>query len=874
MNQRDNRISQKDQLGLLAGYGLAVGATALSALARWLLPLALTPAPYLGFYPAVVVSAALGGVGPGLVSTFASLFLVNFVFGRFNVHDSGAMMCQVIWVVASIGVSLLAGMQRTARIREQQRAEELRESEARYRSLFEHMLDGFAYCQMLFDEDGQPEDFVYLAVNNSFGKLTGLAEVIGKRVTQVIPRIKELNPELFELYGRVARTGNPERFDIDLKSPSLYLSISVYSPQKGYFVAIFDNITERKRAEESLARAHEQTDANRRRLETILETAPVGVVLIDSNNRFSLINRRAAEIYGTDYDGFDLQDHIARVKLLQPDGTPFPVDDLPVSRAWRGEESHNVEMTIERANGVRLPLVVNTAPLRDAEGNVTTAVVVFDDISDRKAAEQAVRESEEQFRTLAESIPNLAWWANADGYITWYNQRWYDYTGTTPEQMEGWGWQSVHDPEVLPQVVEQWKESLATGKTFDMVFPLHGADGIFRPFLTRVIPVFDQDGRIVRWFGTNTDISEQKRAEEALRESEEKLSMALRAADMGVWRLDLNERKRHFDDQVCRCLGIDPARFDGTADAFYATVHPDDRETITAALGETIKNGAPYEAEYRVVWPNGRIRFICSRGRLARDAAGQAQWVHGLVWDITERKEAEEALQKAHSELALQMVERTRELHEKEVLLKEVHHRVKNNLQVISSLVGMQAEGTQDETVREVLQDVTYRVRSMALVHEKLYQSESLARVDFAEYARSLLHYLWRVHGAAAEAIGLVLDLEPVSLPVDIAVPCGLILNELAGNALKHAFRGRDEGKVTVSLRGAEGGSIALSVSDNGAGLPAGYDWRKSGSMGLRLVHMLTGQLRAEVVVGSTEGMKFTVTFRLKADEKRELLSA
>ncbi len=119
------------------------------------------------------------------------------------------------------------------------------------------------------------------------------------------------------------------------------------------------------------------------------------------------------------------------------------------------------------------------------------------EITARRQAEEALRESEEQFRTLAESISNLAWWANGDGYITWYNRRWYEYTGTTPEQMEGWGWQSVHDPEALPRVLEQWRTSIATGEPFDMTFPLRGADGVFRPFLTRVQPLKDSAGRVV-----------------------------------------------------------------------------------------------------------------------------------------------------------------------------------------------------------------------------------------------------------------------------------------------------------------------------------------------------------------------------------------
>jgi PAS domain S-box-containing protein len=126
------------------------------------------------------------------------------------------------------------------------------------------------------------------------------------------------------------------------------------------------------------------------------------------------------------------------------------------------------------------------------------------------------RESEERFQAMANGIQQLAWMADADGSITWYNQRWYEYTGTTLEQMQGWAWQSVHDPDVLPRVLEGWREAIAAGRPFGMEFPLRGADGSFRMFLTRVMPVRDSDGRVTRWFGTNTDISERKQAEERL----------------------------------------------------------------------------------------------------------------------------------------------------------------------------------------------------------------------------------------------------------------------------------------------------------------------------------------------------------------------
>ena len=135
----------------------------------------------------------------------------------------------------------------------------------------------------------------------------------------------------------------------------------------------------------------------------------------------------------------------------------------------------------------------------------------------------SLRESERQFRELANSIANLAWMARPDGSIYWYNEQWYAYTGTTAEDMEGWGWQRVHDPDVLPAVLERWRHSIATGVPFEMVFPIRGADGAFRRFLTRVNPVRDSQGRVVHWFGTNTDVENERRATEVnalLRERE------------------------------------------------------------------------------------------------------------------------------------------------------------------------------------------------------------------------------------------------------------------------------------------------------------------------------------------------------------------
>jgi two-component sensor histidine kinase len=237
----------------------------------------------------------------------------------------------------------------------------------------------------------------------------------------------------------------------------------------------------------------------------------------------------------------------------------------------------------------------------------------------------------------------------------------------------------------------------------------------------------------------------------------------------------------------------------------------------------------------------------------------------GINLDISRLKEAEERLRIS--------------LHEKEVMLKEIHHRVKNNMQVLSSLVSLQADALDNPVMRGLFQDVRDRVRSMALVHEKLYQSESLAAVDFADYTRSLVAFLSRAHGSPETDVDLKLDLQPTSLSVETAVPCGLLLNELVTNAFKHAFRGRTRGEVTIALGLGTDGWVFLRVGDNGVGLPAGLDWRQSGSLGLRLVHLLAGQLNAIVEVRTPapvsgapptgSGTEFEITFEPAKSETR-----
>jgi two-component sensor histidine kinase len=217
-----------------------------------------------------------------------------------------------------------------------------------------------------------------------------------------------------------------------------------------------------------------------------------------------------------------------------------------------------------------------------------------------------------------------------------------------------------------------------------------------------------------------------------------------------------------------------------------------------------------------------------------------------VAQDITDRRRAEDQIRAA--------------LEEKEVLFKEINHRVKNNLQIIDSLLSLQARQPADGG--DALQESRNRIQAMALVHEMLYRSETPARIDFRDYLHSLTEHLMRSYGAGTRRIRLASDIAPVSLSLDTAIPCGLIINELVTNSLKHAFPGDKSGEIVVELRVLPDCSCRLAVRDDGVGLPSDFSIEETRSLGLRLVRTLTEQIGdGRLHVNSDHGAKFEITF-------------
>jgi PAS domain S-box-containing protein len=474
------------------------------------------------------------------------------------------------------------------------------------------------------------------------------------------------------------------------------------------------------------------------------------------------------------------------------------------------------------------------------------------EIDDRRQAEEDLRTSEERLREneatlrgVLDAVKESIWLFSLEGVVLTGNSTAFSRFPLPPAEVIGRSVTEIMPAELAESRLAQLGEVVESAQARE--FEDQRAGILFQH---NFYPVLDEQGQVRAVVSFSRDITEIRRAEESLRQSREDLDRAQAVGQIGSWRLDVRRNALTWSDENHRIFGV-PQGTPLTYETFLGTIHPDDRQYVDTRWQAGLR-GAPYDIEHRIV-ADGQEKWVREKAYLEFDETGELRGGFGITQDVTERKRSEQELREREERLRAS-------LGEKEVLLKEIHHRVKNNMQVISSLVSLQAEELQDAVPRAIFQDLTHRVRSMALVHEKLYQSVDLARVEFAEYLRSLLSYLWRAYGTEASGVRLTVDVEPVMLSVNTAVPFGLILNELVGNALKHAFRDRAEGEVIVSFRGGAPGRVRLSVRDNGTGLPAGVDWRQARSLGLRLVQMLAGQLRAAVEVSSAGGTEFTIT--------------
>ena len=409
--------------------------------------------------------------------------------------------------------------------------------------------------------------------------------------------------------------------------------------------------------------------------------------------------------------------------------------------------------------------------------------------------------------------------------------------------------------------------ALAAGEPFTQVAPLIAATGearliewSFRPLAGAGAPRLHvgvgQDltdaGARVDGPGLAGDLTLR-----ALRQRERQLREAQEIAKIGSWTLDLRDDRLVWSDEIYRIFEIDPAEFGASYEAFLAAVHPDDRAALHDAFRRSVVERQPYEFVHRLRFADGRIKYVREIGRSDYDDDGAPIRSVGTVQDISDRVAAEHALQRA--------------LADKEMLLREIHHRVKNNLQIISSLLHFQAKRATTPADVAAFAQGRDRLLAMILVHEKLYQSHDLSQIALDDYLRALGSGLLASIGQP-DRLRVAFAVEPLDLPIEVALPIGMILCELLTNAFKHATAPGRPCAVRVEARRV-GGDLVLRVEDDGPGLPAGFTPGRVDTFGWRLVRSLALQLDAEVTILPGDGARVRLTAPLPDPVDRGLAS-
>ena len=613
-----------------------------------------------------------------------------------------------------------------------------------------------------------------------------------------------------------------------------------------------------------------------KKLFAVLEHMSEGVILIDAEGNSFYQNPSSLRIQGIDPSGTGFiknQDLLNTWKGWDEQGRPLSVEENPLSRVNRGEHVHNQVMRARHCETDHEFFAnYNGSPIYDDDRTIALRFITIQDITERRQAERAVRESEERFRTLANSIPQLAWMARADGSILWYNQRWYDYTGTTPVQMEGWGWQSVHDPAVLPTVLSRWRDAIAHVKPLEMEFPLRGADGTFRNFLTRIQPMTDSEGRLVQWFGTNTDVDELKLIEQSLRVTQARLKSTLEASSVGTWTWDLATDRLIGDEFTARMFSVaaGPAAEGLPVAVYLQAVHQEDRAEVAGALKQAIDLCGAYDIEYRILQSDGSTRWMQARGRVESDGAAQAVCFHGAVIDITDRKFSELSLRDKN-----QLLESSnRDLEDFAHIASHDLKTPLNGIKIAALWLEQDLHDLSDES-RKLLSLMQSRITRMEKLLDDLLTFSRVGRAGTTATETRLADIFTNIVEVLNPPARIQVRLEGEStLILAESAQLEQVLRNLINNSIKH--HDKQHGEVVLSAK-LEGAFVEFAVRDDGPGIPPQFhekifelfqtlkrrDEGESTGMGLAIVKRLIERQKCRITVHS-QGIGTGTEFRFR----------
>ena len=497
----------------------------------------------------------------------------------------------------------------------------------------------------------------------------------------------------------------------------------------------------------------------------------------------------------------------------------------------------------------------------------------------------------DDYRNLAEVLPQLAWIADADGAIFWYNRRWYDYTGTTLEEMRGWGWRAVHHPDHVARIEARFRTAIAAGDSWEDTFPLRGADGSFRWFLSQAMPHRDADGRILRWYGTNTDISRRRATEERLRHSEQRFRALVDASAAVVWNTTAAGELMPPQPRWSAYTGQGEEAYLGWG--WVDAVHPDDRAHAADTWARCVETRAPYEVEYRLRRRDGLWRHMEVRGVPVLDADGTLrEWV-GTNVDISERKEAEAAVERARE--AAEAANRA-----KSQFIANMSHELRTPLSAVIGYSEMLAEELEDLGQSALLPDLRKIEANARHLLSLINDVLDISKIEAGRLTASGETFaVADLVADVTDATGALIEKKQNRFHADLGPDLGTMhqdqtkIRQCLVNLIGNAAKFTEEGRITLTVRRhreAEADWLSFAVTDTGIGLTSEQigrlfqrfsqadesTTRQFGGtgLGLSITRAFCQVMGGDVAVESEPGRGSTFTLRLPATLAEEEAAA
>jgi PAS domain S-box-containing protein len=706
-----------------------------------------------------------------------------------------------------------------------QQLADLKEWEQRYKSL----VKASPYAVTVTDLKGEIID-----LSRETLKLHGYSrtdELLGKNAFKLIaPKDRERASQNMEKTLKKGFVANLE-YTLLKKDGTRFLGeldASLIRDSRGKpkaFIATTRDVTKQREAEIAIKRSEE-------RYKALFERSLYCVFVHDFEGRFLDANDAALNLLG--YKRKDVLS-LRLSSFLDKEQMPLALKTMDEIKK-SGSQRKPTQYRLRRRDGEYVWVETEASLIYEQE--IPYAILgIAREITEQKKAEEALRESEKKYRNIFESLSDVYYRTDREGMITEISLSVWAQAGYDPEEVIGHPVTDFYrDPSAREEFTQKLKE---TGSVNDYELQLLAKDGRVIEVSVSSHIVFDDEGHPVGVEGVLRDITARKRAEEALRESEEKYRTMVEHSVQGIV-IFQDFRVVYANKALADIIGYKVKELMSlSSDKIRVLVHPEDQDLVWGRMRDRLAgNQVPPRYEVRVIRKDGSIiwlEMISNRIEYQGKPAIQA-----AIIDITDRKQAEERIKAS--------------LKEKEVMLREIHHRVKNNMQIILSLLRIQSRVVKDSATREMFKQSQNRIRSMALIHEALYKSEDLAKIDFSDYISRMTTHLLSLYREDLGEVSINQEAEGIFIDINRAIPCGLVISELVSNSLKHAFPDRRRGQIVIRMKRDKKDKHTLTVKDTGVGFPESLDFREAETLGLQLVTDLVAQLNGTIGMEKKDG--------------------